>query len=473
MRQRIVWIVFLVVAFTFATAAMQGPDLTPEQQALVAGTYFPTSVAVDATGNLYITEAYGGRIRKVTPSGEATFVAGTGTPGFSGDGGHAITAQLRNPFDVAIDAAGNLYIADSGNARVRRVANDGVITTVAGNGAAGFGGDGGPAIAAQLNNPRGIAIDATGNLYIADTGNARIRKVTPNGLITTISGNGLTANPGENGPAIEAKLRSPYGMVLDKSGKLYFTEMGGQRVRMISTNGQITTIAGNGTRGSSGDGGPAAAAQLLGPLGLALDGDNLYIAESGGFRVRKVTKDGIITTLAGNGTRGSGGGGGPPLAAQLDSPLRVAVGPSDTLYIVDAGAQRLRIISQGQIRDVAGTGKTGNPTPTSPSPNLFTPFGDPNLIARVGGAVSAPSCKSTEPSYSEDARQAGHQGTVVLDSVISKTGSVHPVEVRHPLGFGLDERAIAALSQWTCTPSKRDGMPVDVFLQIVVNFHLY
>ncbi|HLQ75712.1 MAG TPA: TonB family protein [Terriglobia bacterium] len=464
MRQRIVWIVISVVACTLAAAAMQSPDLTPEQQTMLAGTYFPTSVAIDATGNFYIADANSGQIRKVTPIGAATFVAGVGTPGFSGDGGPAASAQLRNPFDIAIDAGGNLYIADSGNSGIRKVTANGVITTVAGNGNPGFSGDGGPATGAQLNNPRGIAIDAAGNLYIADTGNSRIRKIAPTGVITTISGNGLTANPGDNGPAIQARLRSPYGLVLDKSGNLYFADMAGLRVRRISADGQITTVAGNGERGSGGDDGPATAAQLQGPLGVALDATgNLYIAESGGFRVRQVTKDGTITTVAGNGTRGSGGDGGPPLAAQLDSPLRVAVGASANLYIVDAGAQRLRVISPGQIRDVPGTGRTAT---------AFTALGDPNLLARVGGGVSPPSCKTVEPNYAEDARQAGHQGTVVLDAVVSVDGSVRPAGIRHPLGFGLDERAIAVLSQWKCTPSMRDGMPVDVLLQIQINFHL-
>jgi TonB family protein len=470
--RRILWIVFSVVAVTLAAAAMQAPDLTPEDQIMLAGTYLPSSVAIDAADNLYIAEAYGGRIRKVTPSGAITFVVGTGTPGFSGDGGPAASAQLRNPFDIAIDVAGNLFIADSGNSRIRKVAADGVITTVAGNGTTGFSGDGGPAIGAKLNNPRGIAIDATGNLYISDTGNARIRKVATTGVITTISGNGTTAIPGEDGPAIQAKLRSPYGVVLDKAGNLYFAEMGGQRVRRISTDGQITTVAGNGTRGSSGDGRPATAAQFQGPLGVALDTmDNLYIAEADGYRIRQMTKDGIISTIAGNGTRGSGGDGGPPLGAQLDSPLRVAVGSSGNLYIVDAGAQRLRVISQGQIRDVPGTGKIASPINTAS--NTFILFGDPKLIAPVGGAVSPPSCKSVEPNYSDDARQAGHQGTVVLDAIISKNGTVYPVALRHPLGFGLDERAIAVLSKWSCAPSKRDGMPVNVALQIVINFHLY
>src|SRR5215471_14743603 len=180
MRSPTVLILLSTLAAIASASPVQAPppgasELTAEQQTLLAGIYFPTSVAFDSAGNFYISEGYGARVRKVTPAGVTTFVAGNGTPGFNGDEGPATSAQLRNPFDIAVDASGNLFIADSGNSRIRKVSANGVISTIAGSGIPGFSGDGGPATAAQLNNPRGIAFDAAGNLYIADTGNVRIR----------------------------------------------------------------------------------------------------------------------------------------------------------------------------------------------------------------------------------------------------------------------------------------------------------
>ena len=450
-------------------------ELTSEQQMILAGAYFPTSAAVDAAGNIYITESFSPRVRKVTLSGISTFVAGTGIPGYAGDGGPAATAQLRNPFDIAIDAAGNLYIADSGNSRIRKVTTNGLISTVAGNGDPGFSGDGGSAVRAQLNNPRGVALDSAGNIYIADTGNARLRKVSAAGVIETIAGSSGTILPGnqtgDGGPATEARLRTPYGLAVDDVGDVYFSDMGAARVRKISADGKITTVAGTGTRGFIGDGGVATAAQLNSPLGIALDSaGNLYISDSVVSRVRQVSPEGNISTVAGIGTRGSRGDGGPALSAQLDSPLRAAIGPSNNLYIVDPGAQRIRVVSQGQIGAVPGTGKLG--IASLPPGALLVPPA-PSGVDRVGGPVSAPTCKSVEPNYSNEARLAGYQGTVTLDAVISKDGSIRVVGVPHPIGFGLDENAILITGAWMCTPGKRDGIPVNVSLSIVFNFHLY
>ena len=334
------------------TATAQATSgLTADQEMILTGVYFPTSVAFDSAGNLYVTEGYSARVRKVTPAGAITFVAGTGSPGFGGDGGPATSAQLRNPFDIAVDAGDNLYIADAGNSRIRKISADGLISTVAGSGTPGFSGDGGPAVRAQLNNPRGVTLDTKGNLYISDTGNSRIRKVTPTGVISTIAGSGnrIPRNLGDNGPASEATLRSPYGIVVDATGNLSFAEPGASRVRKIDPNGTITTVAGNGTHGFSGDGGLATAAQLNSPLGVALDSaGNLYISDAVASRVRQVTPDGKIRTLAGTPARGSSGDGGLAAIALLDSPLRAVIGPSEKLYIVDSSAQRIRVVSEGK-----------------------------------------------------------------------------------------------------------------------------
>jgi sugar lactone lactonase YvrE len=460
-----------------ASTRAAASELTPEQQAMLAGVYFPTSMAFDSTGNFYITEAYSSRVRKVTPTGTIAIVAGTGIPGFGGDGGPAALAQLRNPFDIVVDSTGNLYIADAGNSRIRKVTTNGVISTVAGNGDPGFSGDGGPAVLAQLSNPRGIALDTSGNIYIADTGNGRIRKVSSKGEITTIAGiagNPLPGNPsGDGGPATEARIRSPYGLVVDAADNLYFSEMGASRVRKVAANGTISTVAGTGSRGFSGDGGLATAALLNSPLGVALDSaGNLYISDAVVSRVRQVTPEGTISTIAGTGTRGSRGDNGPADSAQLDSPLRVAFGPSNSLYIVDPGAQRIRAVSQGQIGAVPGTGRYGT-IASLPQNALLGPPVDTPGIERVGGPVSAPTCKTAEPNYSDEARLVGYQGSATLDAIISTDGSVRIVGVPHPLGFGLDKNAILTTGAWKCTPSMRGGMPVNVSLSIQINFHLY
>jgi TonB family protein len=253
---------------------------------------------------------------------------------------------------------------------------------------------------------------------------------------------------------------------------LFFAETGAARVRKIEANGTITTIAGNGTRGFSSDGGLATAAQLISPLGVALDAaGNLYISDPVAARVRQVTPDGKISTLAGTGAHGSSGDGGPAASALLDSPLRTVIGPLEKLYIVDPSAQRIRAVSQGQMGAVPGTGKIANPPkPTNLPPGAVIA---PNSLAPVGGPVSAPSCKPTEPSYSNEARIAAYSGTVVLDAAVWNDGSVRALGVSHPIGFGLDQQAMAVLNNWKCTPGMRDGMPVNVQLKIQINFHLY
>ena len=290
----------------------------------------PVGVALDGSGNLYIADTINNRIRKVDAAGVITTVAGNGTPGYGGDGGAAVAAQLRYPQGVALDGSGNLYIADSSNSRIRKVDTAGVITTVAGDGTQGYGGDGGTAVAAQLNQPFGVALDGSGNLYIADTINNRIRKVDAAGVITTVA----------------AQLGGPAGVALDGAGNLYIAEWNNHRIRKVDAAGVITTVAGDGTRGYSGDGGAAVAAQLHTPVGVALDGSgNLYIADRFNSHIRKVDTAGVITTVAGNGTSGYGGDGGPATAAQLSVPRGVALDGAGNLYIADRFNHRIRRVS--------------------------------------------------------------------------------------------------------------------------------
>ena len=302
----------------------------------------PLGVALDSAGNLYIADSDNMRIRKVSSTGVITTVAGNGTPGFSGDGGPATSTGLNYPSGVALDSAGSLYIADAGNNRIRKVSN-GVITTVAGNGAQGFGGDGGPATGAQLFVPAGVAVDSAGSLYIADAGNNRIRKVS-NGVITTVAGNGAQGFGGDGGPATSAQLFVPAGVAVDSAGSLYIADAGNNRIRKVS-KGVITTVAGNGTLGFGGDGGPATNAQLYGPEGVAVDSaGNIYIADMDNNRIRKVS-NGVITTAAGNGTQGFSGDNGPATSAELYRPEGIAVDATGNLYIADTWNNRIGILT--------------------------------------------------------------------------------------------------------------------------------
>jgi sugar lactone lactonase YvrE len=273
-------------------------------------------VTVDSAGNIFIADTTNERIRKVSVSnGTITTVAGNGNQGSSGDGGPATSASLSVPYGMAADSAGNLYIADTDNSRIRKVSN-GTITTVVGNGFQGFSGDGGPATSASLYLPTGVAADSAGNLYISDAVNNRIRKVS-GGTITTFAGNGGYRASGDGGPAAIASLDEPLGVAVDSAGNLYIAD-GNNRIRKVS-NGTITTVAGDGVMAFSGDGVPATSASLQ-PSGVAVDSaGNLYIADAVNQRIRKVS-NGTIATVAGNGNKGFSGDGGPATSASLNFP---------------------------------------------------------------------------------------------------------------------------------------------------------
>ena len=336
----------------------------------------PRGVAVDGAGNLYIADRYNHRIRKVDSTGVITTIAGTGEFGAGGDGGPATQAQLAFPTNVAVDGAGNLYIADASNHRIRRVDPSGSITTIAGTGERGFAGDGGPATQAQLAFPTDVAVDGAGNLYIADAGNHRIRRVDPSGSITTIAGTGERGFAGDGGPATQARLYDPSGVAVDRAGNLYIADSGNHRIRRVSQSGTITTIAGTGERGFGGDGGPAVEAQLYYPRGVAVGqmGD-LYIADISNHRIRRVGRSGTITTFAGTRARGFSGDGGPATQARLYHPSGVAVGQLGDLYIADISNHRIRKVdSTGVITTIAGTGEFGDGGPATQA-LLYYPVG--------------------------------------------------------------------------------------------------
>ncbi len=316
-------------------------------QATNAELYYPTGVAFDAAHNLHIVDFYNNRIRKITTTGIITTVAGTGTAGFSGDGGQATAAELNNPTAISFDASGNLYIADRINYRIRKVNSLGIITTVAGGVTQGYSGDGGPATAAELNSPVVITFDASGNLYMGD--NSCIRKVNTNGIITTIAGNGGALGQGysgDGGPATDAKLDDPFGLAFDAVGNLYIADYSKYCIRKVNTVGIITTFAGTGTGGYSGDGGIATNAELYYPAGLAFDAaGNLYIADDANNRVRKINTAGIITTIVGDGTLGFSGDGAAATAAEINSPWDICFDAAGNLYMADEGNMRIRMVT--------------------------------------------------------------------------------------------------------------------------------
>ncbi len=312
----------------------------------------PPFVTFDGAGNLYIADEFNNRIRKVDKSGIITTVAGNGAAGFAGDGGPAINAVLNRPIGVNFDPAGNLYIADTVNQRIRKVDTSGTITTFAGSGALGFGGDGGQATAASFYNPVRTVADALGNVYVADQSEHRIRKINAAGIISTLAGNGVGtpatgAYSGDGGPATSASLNNPTAVAVDAAGNVYFSDQFNHRIRKVTiSTGIITTIAGIGTAGFSGDGGPAVGASLNFPGGMVLDpAGNIYFDDDANHRVRRIDTSGIITTVAGNGSVGFSGDGGPATSAQLNGEFGVALDASGNLYIADILNNRIRKVT--------------------------------------------------------------------------------------------------------------------------------
>jgi sugar lactone lactonase YvrE len=321
-----------------------------------AGLDFPGFVIQDKGGNVYITDTRNYRIRKVTPSGTISTFAGTGIAGFSGDGGLARNAMLNLPSGLLFDSVGDMIVADRGNNRIRKIDRSGIITTIAGTGEAGNSGDGGPALLAELNLPSALSRDISGNLYFSDRGNNSVRKIDTFGTISTIAGNGTAGYNGDGIPATMAELNQPIGVSVDVAGDLFIGDSDNHRVRKVHTSGIITTFAGNGLPGFGGDGGFATNAEVGRPLGLLIVGNQLLISTRGSGRSRIRTVDfgtNIITTYAGSNS-GFDGDGHPPLSTDFDAPLGMQLTVSGSLLVADSNNARIREVTPTATSTRAG-----------------------------------------------------------------------------------------------------------------------
>jgi sugar lactone lactonase YvrE len=380
-----------------------------------AAMYYPNGLVVDAQGNLLFADFQNCRIRKIDTNGIITTVAGNGTAGFSGDGGPATNAVLNYPNRLALDTQGNLFFADEYNFCIRKIDTNGIITTVGGTGGvSGFYGDGGPAINARLNLPLGVVLDRVGNLYLSDNYSDRIRKIDTNGIITTIAGNGIASSSGDGGPATNATLNSPFGLARDEMGNLFIADYYSGRVRKIDLNGIISTVAGNGTNGYSGDGGPASMAQLNYPNDVAVDAfGNLLITDASNNRIRKVATNGIITTVAGNGTAGFSGDGGPATNADLNGPWGTTLDGSGNLFISDNNNQRIRMVDYSAGQPTLKL----NPVSTNNAGNYSV------IVTGAGGSVTSSVASLTITGYNQVAGQYLGGGKMQLSFVGNGSGN--------------------------------------------------
>lgn len=354
--------------------------------ATAASLNLPRGLAINSAGGVYISDTGNSRVRLVSPAGIISTVAGNGSYGATGDGGQATNASFSDVTDIALDAAGNLYIADASNHRIRKVTPGGIVTTVAGTGVQGSSGDGGLAIDATLNRPISVALDAAGNLYICDSSNHNVRRVSlASGMIAPYAGNGTAAFSGDGGLATAASLNFPLGVATDKYGYLYIADSGNNSIRRVSPGGMIVTVAGTGNlAGFAGDGAAANGALLNIPSDVAVDGSgNLFIADSGNNRVRKVDgPSGIIGTIAGGDNDGFSGDAGPAVNSLLSFPWKLATDPAGAVYIADRVNNRIRKISAGTyVATLAGAPVTS----VSAASNALNASLAPSLIASAYG----------------------------------------------------------------------------------------
>lgn len=341
------------VIITFAGTGTSGytGDGGPATAAIL---FSPSGVCTDTAGNIFFADQNDNCIRKVDhTTGIITTVAGSGGVGsYTGDGGPATAAGLYWPEGVTVDRNGNIYIADQFNNVIRKVSNTtAIISTIAGIGTTGYAGDGGPATLAHLWHPADVGVDRRGNVYFVDQDNSATRKIDAvTGIITTIAGTGVSGYSGDGGPGTAAKLNFPQGIAVDSTGNVFIADFYNNRIRKVDTFGIIRTTAGNGTGGYGGDGGPATAAEIYNASAVAADAyGNLYISDYYTSRIRKVDTNGIITSLTGTGAAGYGGDCGPATAGQINYPEGVAVDKRGNVYIADFINHRVREITDSPV----------------------------------------------------------------------------------------------------------------------------
>jgi len=382
-------------------------------EATSTGLSNPDSVAANTTGDLFIADSGNNVIREVGTNGIVTTVAGNGTIGYAGDGGTATDAELSYPVGVVVDARGDLFIVDANNSVIREVGTNGIITTVAGNGTIGYAGDGGAATNAQLNYPNGVAVDARGDLFIADANNSVIREVNSNGIITTVAGNGIGGYSGDDGAATNAQLSYPHSVAMDASGNLFIADTFNSVIREVNSNGIITTVAGNGDWGFAG---AATNAQLSYPNGVAVDtAGNLFITDNGNNVIREIETNGIITTVAGNGTNGYAGDGGPATGAELNYPSGIAVDATGHLFIADQNNNR--------IREVFFEGED-SPTLTLDNVTTNNAGNYSVIITSLNGSVTSSRATLTVVTPPSITVQPVSQTNVVGNSVFFSVGAI-------------------------------------------------
>lgn len=349
----------------------------------------PLDITADASGNFYITDRSNQRIRKIDPTGTITTICGNGVISYYGDNGPATNAALHFPSCLKVDGSGNIFFTDSWNDVVRKIDGTGIITTIAGTGITGYTGDGGAATAATLQQPTGLAIDGSGNIYVAQPSNDVVRKISSTGIITTVAGNGTAGFSGDGSAATAAQLDYPNDVAVDASGNLYITDMANNRVRMVTPSGIISTFAGTGIGSFGGDGGPATGASFMLPATITIDASgNMYIGDAANYRIRKINTSNIINTVAGNGISGISGDGGPATAAELGGINGMVTDATGNLYIVDNANNRVRKVAAmvtTAITDPVNMQHTANELAIYPNPgngilNIAMPEGASSLM---------------------------------------------------------------------------------------------